>query len=293
MNAIKNIDTLSAMIALALVALDTFLWFRIFSERRMSGMHEYFLDVGQGDAEMVIFPGDIKIMTDSGPDDKVRESLEKVLPSGDRYIDIAIISHPQLDHFNGYNYLLDEGYRFGAFVYNGRNDGPGVSAWPELIQKINSRGIPLITLAAGDKIYFGRNEIAMLSPNHDFGQSAELNDTGLVELVKTPEFRTLLTADTGFNVEDFLMKNKADVRVDVLKVGHHGSKYSSGSGFLRAVDPKISVIEVGAKNTYGHPAKSTLGLLASETRALVLRTDKNGTIEIWMEGGKLSIRKEK
>jgi competence protein ComEC len=84
-----------------------------------------------------------------------------------------------------------------------------------------------------------------------------------------------------------------DVRADVLKVPHHGSKYASDDAFLRAVNPKVAVIEVGAKNTYGQPASSTLARLASSTNALVLRTDQNGTVEIYHEDGKLKIVKEK
>ena len=104
-----------------------------------------------------------------------------------------------------------------------------------------------------------------------------------------PGMRTLLTADTGFNVEELFLARGMDIRADVLKIGHHGSRYSSENAFLRAVDPKIAVIEVGAKNTYGHPAKETLARIASSTRALVVRTDKNGTTEVFSERGKLKI----
>lgn len=303
----KNNTIIIAILAIA--ALDVFLWQQIFSAGFFAQLgigaagvpvaHDYFLDVGQGDSELVIFPGNIKVMTDTGPDDSVLASLGRVMPPEDTYIDLAIISHPQLDHFNGYNFILDH-YRIGAFIYNGRDDDPGVKQWPELKAKIAAKGIPLITLAGGDKIWIGAgtrdagDEIDMLSPNLAFDQSAELNDTGFVELVKTPKFHTLLTADIGFNVEDWLVANHYDIRADVLKVPHHGSKYSSGDTFLRAVAPRVAVIEVGAKNTYGHPGSSTLARLASDTDAMVLRTDKNGTIEVYPDGsGKLKVIKEK
>ena len=240
-------------------------------------------------------------MTDAGPTDEVIASLAHVLPADDAYIDLAIISHPQLDHFNGYNAVLDH-YRVGAFIYNGRDDDPGVKEWPALVAKIRAKGIPLITLAGGDAILVNAksanatsapDEIDMLSPDPAFAQSAELNDTGFVELVTTPQFRTLLTADTGFNVENWLLENHADIRADVLKVGHHGSRYASGDAFLRAVAPRIAVIEVGAKNTYGHPGSSTLARIASDTRAAVFRTDNNGTVEVWEDGGKMRVAKEK
>ena len=100
--------------------------------------------------------------------------------------------------------LLDH-YRIGAFIWNGRDDAATVAEWPALLQKIRSKNIPIVTLGAGDAIRYGNNEIDMLSPDADFDASAELNDTVLVELVKTAGFRALLTADIGFNVEDHLM----------------------------------------------------------------------------------------
>lgn len=300
----KNKKSIAAVIAIVFILGDFFIWQEIFASAPVPFARDYFLDVGQGDSELVIFPGNIKVMTDAGPDDSVLASLARAMPPGDDYIDVAIISHPQLDHFNGYNFILDH-YRIGAFIYNGRDDDPGVKEWPALKAKIAAKHIPLITLGAGDEIKIGANdEIDMLSPIPAFDQSAELNDTGFVELIKTPQFRTLLTADIGFNVEDWLVAQSktasggagtaADIRADVLKVPHHGSKYSSGDAFLRAVNPEVAVIEVGAHNTYGHPGSSTLARLTSDTNALVLRTDRNGTIEVYPDGdGKLKIIKEK
>jgi competence protein ComEC len=83
------------------------------------------------------------------------------------------------------------------------------------------------------------------------------------------------------------MAQNKDIRADILKVAHHGSKYASGNAFLAAVDPKIVVIEVGAKNKYGHPAKETLARIASSTSAVILRTDQNGTIAVSADNGKL------
>jgi competence protein ComEC len=292
--------TIAMLIIFAIIVLDAVVWHQIFAVRPASVARDYFFDVGQGDSELIIFPGNIKVMTDAGPTDEAVGDLEKVLPAGDNYIDVAIISHPQLDHFNGYNFILDR-YRVGAFIYNGRDDDPPNAEWKELKAKIAAKGIPLLTLGGGDKIFIGAaqgvpssgDEIDMLSPNLAFAQSADLNDTGFVELVKTPEFRTLLTADIGFNVEDWLVAQDDDLRADVLKVPHHGSKYSSGDAFLRAVNPRVAVIEVGAKNTYGQPGSSTLARLADDTSALVVRTDENGTIEVYPEDGKLKVVKGK
>lgn len=283
----KKLDAFSVVIVLSLIGLCFLVWWQILFVHTAEYSEIYFLDVGQGDAELVVLPGHIKILTDAGPDQKILRSLAKVLSAGDNYIDLGIISHPQLDHFNGYNFILDH-YRVGAFIFNGRDDTKTVHEWPALLGKIKAQNIPLITLAAGDRVRLSDNQIDFLSPGPEFIQSAELNDTGFVELVKTGSWRALLTADVGFNIEDYLVKNGADIRADILKVPHHGSKYSSGDAFLHAVGAKAAVIEVGEYNKYGHPTKEALGRLAS-SGAKIFRTDQNGTVEVVAEGQKLKV----
>lgn len=291
MNGDKKSALSFTVVLAAFFALDIFCWFHIISNRPVSGARAYFLDVGQGDSELMVFPGDVTMMTDAGPTDAVLGSLGQALP-GKRYIDLALITHPQADHFNGYNFILDH-YGIGAFLYNGRDDDPGVAAWTDLKNKIAAKHIPLITLAARNSIRYAGNEVDILSPDYEFRESAELNDTGLVEMIRTAHFRALFTADIGFNIENWLTADIKDLHADILKVPHHGSRYSSGDAFLRAVDPSVAVIEVGAKNVYGHPGAATLARLASSTRAMVFRTDQNGNVEVYYKNGKLKVEREK
>jgi competence protein ComEC len=291
----SRFDKTSAVLLFALALADIVCWYRIaFSSSAFAGTvpRANFLGVGQGDAELMIFPDGVKVLTDAGPDGTVLGSLETVLGANDRYIDVAIISHPQSDHYNGFNYILDH-YQVGAFIYNGRDDDPGTKSWSTLLLKIAVKNIPLITLGKGDKVIVNNSEVDILSPDENFDASGELNDTGLVELVKTPQFKVLLPGDTGFDVEDSLVAEGVDLRADILKIPHHGSKYASDAAFLKAVDPKIAVIEVGAKNSYGQPAPETLARIASSTNATVFRTDQGGTIQIWREGNTLKAAKEK
>lgn len=303
----KNTNPIVLVMLATIIFADIFVWYQLFVSREFFGnvpanvAREYFLDVGQGDSELVVFPGNIKVLTDAGPTDAVVGNLQNALPSGDSYIDLAIISQPSLADFNGFNFILDH-YRIGAFAYNGRDADADWSAWNELKTKIKAKGIPFITLGRGDKIEIGaardgaHSELDVLSPNPAFAQSADLADTGLVELLKTPGFRTLLAANIGFNVEDWLMANDtigAGLHADILKVSDHGSTHASGDEFLSAIDPKVAVIETGGKGAAGIPASSTLARLASSTNALVLRTDRNGRVEIYPQDGKLKIEKEK
>jgi competence protein ComEC len=281
-------NNIGALIFFGLVVLDGFLWYAIISAGSWRA-GDYFLDVGQGDSELIVLPDGVKLLTDGGPDASVVSALARVLPYGDRYIDLAIISHPQADHYNGFNYLLDN-WKVGAVLWNGRDDAPTVASWQALKAKIRAQHIPMVPVGRGDRIRVGEAVDDILSPDVAMVQSAELNDTGLIELVQTPDLRTLLTADIAFNVENFLLASGANLKADVLKVPHHGSKYSSGAEFLRAVSPTAAIIEVGANNTYGHPAKETLARIASSTNAEIFRTDKNGTVEIFAEEGKLKVR---
>ncbi len=270
-----------------LVVLLIAVWGKILAGISSDSPKLFFLDVGQGDAELLTLPGNVKVLTDAGPDRKITQSIKNVLGE-DRYIDLAVVSHPQLDHFNGFNHLL-ENYNFGAFIINGRN-AETVGEWPLLLKKIRAKKIPLIVVGAGDAILYRGASIAILSPDALHLQSGELNDTGIVELVKAGPLTALLTADIDSRVETYLA-DRFDLRADILKVPHHGSKYSSSEAFLSAVKPRIAGIEVG-KNRYGHPTPETLARLEAVAES-VFRTDRNGTIEVEARGGKLRVYAER
>ncbi len=273
---------------------DVYAWRTLTGERTSASPAYHQLDVGQGDAEAVRLPGGLPgqgalIMTDAGPDRTVLRSLARAMPEAHR-IDLAVISHPQLDHFNGYIHLLDH-YSIGAFIINGRDDGE-VEEWSILIEKARSRGIPIITLAAGDSISYGPSTIRLLSPGPDWIQSGELNDTGFVEFIVTPDWTALLTADIGTNIEEILFSGTNHQEADILKVGHHGSKYSTDDLLLERTRPTLAVISAGASNRYGHPASSTLNRL-DDARIPVFRTDRHGNISIRKERGLLKVSTER
>lgn len=283
----ETLDNLSWAIFISLIFLDIFIWKTIFLEKAAKTPEVYFLDVGQGDSELLILKSGIKILTDAGPNKKVLRELGKIPSLKDRYIDLAVISHPQLDHFGGFNEIIDY-YDIGAFLINGRvpDSEEILSLWNSLFKKIEKKNIPVITLGEGDSVKFMDNRIDFLSPHKNWLGSAELNDTSLVEFITTPEFKMFLGGDIGFNVEKYLVE-KFNLDADILKVSHHGSKYSSSVEFLKEVSPVLAVIEVG-NNKYGHPAKETLDRFIS-LGIRVVRTDKNKTIKLLAESGKIKV----
>jgi len=270
-----------------LVVFDFLVWKSIILNKPNSDTELYFLDVGQGDSELVILPGGVKILIDAGPNNKIVSELESVLRSTDRYIDLLVLSHPETDHFNGFIDVLKR-YQVGAFIYNGR--AGAAQSWKELAKIVEENKVPVFVLGQGDKIKNQDDFFEILLPNADFLRSKELNDTSLImKLINNDEqnqIKILFTGDIGEKNEKYLINN-FDIRADILKVGHHGSKYSSGDYFLKAVNPKISAIEVG-KNSYGHPTKEVLERLAS-VGSQIFRTDQNSIIKLAIKGNEINI----
>lgn len=266
----------------ALFVIDLILWGVVFSAPSGGSTALYFLNIGQGDSELVELAGGVHVLIDGGPSGKaLLENLANVLPPTKKYIDLIVMTHPQADHFAG---LIDvlKNYEVGAFISSGRK--ADVSGYPELHDLLEKKQVPYIQLKEGDSIKYGDAIFSVLSPSSQDMLSGEFNDVAIVMLLETPEFKALYTGDIGENIEKKLAQ-KYDIDVDILKVGHHGSKFSSSAGFLKEVSPQFSIIEVG-KNTYGHPTAEALKRL-KEFGDKIFRTDKDGIIKIVYENGAL------
>jgi competence protein ComEC len=280
----KKSDIFKILIFFA-IALDLIAWFLIFFPASLTGAELYFLKVGQGDSSLAVLPGKdgngIKYLIDGGPlNGGLGENLGKIFKAGDRYIDLVFISHPQIDHFGG---LLDilKNYKVGAVLYNGESSDD--VNWRELNKIIDEKNIVKIALGAGDGIVYASSTVSVLN---SFGSAIGSNDSGLALFLKSEGLSALYAADLSAEAERAIVKN-GNIGADVLKVSHHGSKYSSDPIFLKEVDPKISVIEVG-KNSYGHPSKEALNRLA-DIGSQVFRTDLQGIIKIILEDGKIKV----
>ena len=263
---------------------DGIIWYVISISSDSSFLELYFLNIGQGDSELIRFPGGVDLLIDGGPPNgKVLEELSRILPAGDTYLDLVMMSHPQLDHFGGLIDVLKK-YDVGLFLGSGR--AGETAAYDDLVRVLEERNVNYLALQEGDVILRGDDAISILSPNKRNLASKELNDTSVVAMLAEEDFRALYTGDIGFKIEDELARSY-DLRADVLKVPHHGSKYSSGTKFLEAIQPQIAVAEVG-KNTYGHPTREALGRL-EDAGAAVFRTDHDGTVLVEVDQGKFSV----
>ncbi len=266
----------------ALVALDVLLWMQLLGTSHRD-LEVYFFPVGQGDSELVMLPGGARVLIDGGPPNgRLLAELATVLPPFDRTIDLVVLSNPETDHFGGLMEVLRR-YRVGALVMSGRRDD--TSSYAAFEQVVVESKVPVVALGRGDRIRIGESMVTVLSPTPELFAGKAVNDASLVLELESRGARLLFTGDIGPKAERVVAESVPFA--DILKVAHHGSKFSSTASFLSAVRPKLAVIGVG-RNAYGHPTPETLGRL-TEGGAHVFRTDRDGTVRLVVDGGVIRV----
>ncbi len=246
-----------------------------------------FFDVGQGDAALVSV-GRVQMLVDGGPDATVLAKLGGAMPFTDRTIEAIMLTHPHADHFVGLISVFGR-YRVNEVLLGEDvNDTPEYEAFMEAVRRSGAR---VIRIAAGDRIALGERARAdVLWPPRTDDAALDGNDPNswsVVLRVNVAGRHALLMGDAPAAVEERLLQSGTDLGTDVLKAGHHGSRFSSSAPFLRAASAKDAVISVG-KNSYGHPAWSAVERLkASDAR--VWRTDRNGDVRATFSGGNVAV----
>ena len=256
----------------------------------------YFFDIGQGDAIFIETPAGKQILVDGGPDNKVLSKLGEVMPFWDKDLDLMVLSHPHFDHYNGLIEVLGR-YDVENLIEAGeeaeeKGESVGFSSWREAVEKENINKIEPI---AGKMIDLGEGvQLIVLHPFESVAgeKIKNVHDDIVAVMLKYGEFEVVLTGDMEYEVERKLIMAGENLEADVLKVGHHGSKTSSSEAFLAAVSPEVAVIQVGAKNRYGHPAKEVLERLENYD-IKYYRNDLNGDVKLVSDGINYLISTEK
>lgn len=242
----------------------------------------HFIDVGQADSIYIQLPGNNDILIDGGnvADGSLVTNYLKKQNVDD--IELLIATHPHEDHIGGLTYILN------SFSVDEILDS-GLLQATEVYDYYSSAANAEDCTWVSDKFQtytFGNTALKILTGSTTW---EDTNDYSIVCLLDTGDIEFLFTGDAEKPSESIL---PGDVSAEILKVGHHGSTSSTSDSFLARVNPKAAIISVGADNSYGHPAATTLSKLQTAS-ATIYRTDLNGNIVVTTNGSTYSISTQK
>ena len=266
---------------LGFLAVNIFIWHTVVMEDRRGMLKVSFLDIGQGDAIFIEAPNGNQVLIDGGSNRAVLKELGKVMPFYDRTIDVVIATHPDKDHIGGLVEVL-KNYRTDMVMESGVSSDTGV--YQELEKTIADKKLPRILARRGMSLNLGDGaRLNILFPDRDT-EGWETNTASIVAKLVYGNNSFLLTGDSPIAIENYLsMIDGQNLKSDVLKAGHHGSRTSTSESFVSFVSPEYSVISAGKNNQYGHPHKEVLDIL-EKIKSVILKTYENGTISFSSDG---------
>ena len=238
----------------------------------------YYLDVGQGDSSLIIYNDNV-VMNDTGGTSNynVSSGCIKLLKSlGYSHIDYLILTHGDYDHMGDSIYLINN-YNIKNIVLNNDSFNELES---NLIKELKKKKIKYYQNV--EKIPISNNIITILNTEEYDNE----NDNSNVIYIELNNYKFMFMGDAGVDKEKDILERYNISNIDVLKVGHHGSKTSSSKSFINKINPKYSIISVGKNNRYGHPNKEVLNNL---DHSKIYRTDEDGSIIFKIKNNKLKI----
>jgi len=245
-----------------------------------------FLDIGQGDAILIEAPNGNQMLIDAGANRSILSELGAVLSFSDRFIDVVLATHPDKDHIGGFPSLFER-YAIGVALDSGAVSDTNTSKTYE--QYITDYNIVHTIVERGTRIILDTDIVAtVLYPDSIFVVPNDTNAGSVIVLLTYKNISFLFTGDSPQKIENYLSQH-SDIDVDVLKLGHHGSKTSSSDLFLKATTPLYAVISAGKENRYGHPHQEVLDRM-NALGIPVVRTDTAGRLVFETDGTTLSLR---
>ncbi len=278
-------------LVLVLLVLNIMVWPEVFLLAGQNYLKVAVLDIGQGDSIFIQTPSHRTMLIDGGPGTAVLGKLSHQLPFWDKHLDVVLLTHPDQDHLLGLLSVLKK-YKVDYIVWTGIvRDGANYQEWIRLLEQKKKEGSHIILADSSIVITSGPAVLRIVNPEKSLAGavfSKADNDTGIVARLEYGKNSFLFTADVSSNIEKDLLRRKVSVASEVLKVGHHGSKYSSSDAFLQAVNPKLAIISVGKNNSYGHPTPEVLQKLA-KFAIKTLRTDESGDVTVLADGENITL----
>ncbi|MCL6610533.1 MAG: MBL fold metallo-hydrolase [Peptococcaceae bacterium] len=244
----------------------------------------HFLDVGQGDCILVQFPDGRNMLVDAGKNDSAGVIVGYLKKAGVKKLDFVVGTHPHEDHIGSLDVVLKTFPAGEVFMPRVTTN---TRTFRDVLETVKDRGLTITTARAGVSILkSGSISVDIVAPRGT--QYESLNNYSAVIKITYGRVSFLLAGDAEEQSEaEMLAAGAAGLKADVLKVGHHGSRTSTSTPFLKAVAPRYAVISLAADNEYQYPHGVTLDKL-KKTGARILRTDEKGTIVFTTDGEKIT-----
>lgn len=244
-----------------------------------------FIDVGQGDSELVQCDGHYMLV--DGGDSKKSSLIYSYLKSRSiSYLDIMVATHADADHIGGLSGALN--YANVGVAYCPVTDHD-TKTFRSFVKYLGNQGKTITVPKAGDRFMLGSATVTVIGHRYS---SSDANNNSIILRIEYGNTSFLLTGDAESEEETSVLDSGQNLQSTVLKVAHHGSAYSTGYRFLREVCPQYAVISVGKDNQYGHPTEEVLSRLR-DADVKTYRTDLQGDIICRSDGRTVSFSVEK
>lgn len=216
-------------------------------QTNQSDMQVHFIDVGQGDSVLIQTPTGKNILIDGGPPKAGKKVIDYLRAHHIEIIDLLIATHPDIDHIGGLPDIM-KAFNIKHILESGKSHI--TMTYAKYVNQIRQQHIPLTTAKLNEKLTL--DHLLDIQILNAYEKGKNMNESSIVLRVLYDQVSFLLTGDVGHQIEAKLVE-QFNIKSDVLKIGHHGSKTSTSFEFLRRVNPKTAIITYSKKNDYGHP----------------------------------------